>query len=822
MYFIGGAAGIIFLLTFSGLSGLNLMTVGGNLPLIIMMSASLLPIGFISFFKSHWTLLQRLILVTSIQTLAFVFLIYLSPIEEPFLYVSENLTLPLAVISCLFLFHIGHAFISGSTIFLLKLNQGVKLKISWHITILSSLYFLLVLFTLLELMGEVSLPFPTLPPIVLMILAGLLGYYVLQFKIDQTTQVYDHPIVGPSCYLIGFAICILTWNKGLYTENQALIDFLNHTFLYGQIALSLLFFGYLMTNFSSIINQGSEIEKVLFKPQFFAYFHMRIGSVMTLVILVIFANGIIVTQLSSASSIFSADYYYMTDRPQHARILYENAWDQYHRNDRVKNMTAHLYFSEKQPALGLRHLEESFDFAPSILNIILYSNKLHQSNKVLDAIFYLEKGLEKFPKNEYLANNLALLYAKTNRPKEAISVLKDLEDPSEVVKANLLALAVRHQIDLEKDVEPKDDPIQHINLLALENKKGNFADFTVDFQQVPNIEIVKAAAIRNQWSNHTNSPLTTDLSYIDSLISIAQTGLHERNFLGSRIIRLIQDDEINEALKYLSGAVITYPNQAEEFQLLAADLLISQVDLEKAAKELALAVATQSTKIKPHHLAVLYFGDREAAAKAYIERFQASFPPWMTFELNGELISNDQVAFFRILGKFHQKTGKQLLAEMNMLSADNLKTDLAYFLMLHKAHWFSMEEMKLLKSILTQSENTIWDEDEFDSYVAYLKNGKTDKLPKNIKKLIKPELSPTRNAYLTPLILLEVAQLNDALQRYEILQEAIQHNKDPKLWMAYAKESRTIGLGNYATKALEELANWVEKNEFEKLLMENL
>ncbi|MCH7410998.1 hypothetical protein MM239_16445 [Belliella sp. DSM 111904] len=821
MYFIGGAASIIFLLTFSGLSGLNLVKIGGNLPLIIMMCATLIPIGFISFFKNHWTLPSRLLLITPIHVTAFVLILSLSPIEEPLLYVSEHLTLPLAVISCLFLLHIGHAIISGSTIFLLKLNQGVKLKISWHISILSALYFLLVLFTLLDLMGEVNLPFPTLPPIVLMIIAGLAGYYVLQYKLDQTEQVFDSPIVGQSCYLIGFAICTLVWSKGIFTENQALIDFLNHTFLYGQIALSLLFFGYLMTNFSSILNQGDALEKVLFKPQFFAYFHMRVGATMTLVILTIFANGVIFTQLSSASSVLSADYYYLTERPQHARILYENSWDQYHRNDRSKNMTAHLYFMENQPSLAFRHLEESFDFSPNVLNIILHANKLHQTNKVVEAIFYMERGLEIYPGNEFLTNNLALLYAKTNKTNDAIAILNSLNTPSSVTEANLLALSIRHHIDLEKEFVEINDPVQSINLLAKQNKQGNYADFTIDFQSVPNIEFVKAAAIRNQWSNHTNNSLETDISYIDSLISIAQTGQTERNLLGSRIIRSVQEGQINEALKYLSGAVITYPNHTEAFQYFAADILISQLDIEKAAKELALVVAVQSQKLKPHHLAVLYFGDRAEAAFAYAERFGISFPQWMKFNENDELIKNDQVTFFQIISKFHQKTGHQLLADIGKLQSTTLQTDLVYYMMLHKAHWFNAEDLGLLKPLLTQSQNAIWTEEEFDSYVGYFESQKSNVLPANIEKLIKPAFSPKRNAYLTPLLLDHVSKIDDSLLRYETLQEAIQHNKDPKLWLAYVAESRAIGLGNYATKALEELSSWMEKDEFEKLLMEN-
>ncbi|MDV7400817.1 hypothetical protein RZS08_55890, partial [Arthrospira platensis SPKY1] len=101
---------------------------------------------------------------------------------------------------------------------------------------------------------------------------------------EQTEQAYDHPLIGKSFYWIGFAIAVLTWAKADFSGNQPLFEFFNHIFLYAQISLSLLFFLYLMANFLDILNSGKDVHKVIFKPQSFAYFHMRIGSIMGMVI----------------------------------------------------------------------------------------------------------------------------------------------------------------------------------------------------------------------------------------------------------------------------------------------------------------------------------------------------------------------------------------------------------------------------------------------------------------------------------------------------------------------------------------------------------
>ncbi|SNR93822.1 hypothetical protein SAMN06295967_10180 [Belliella buryatensis] len=821
MYFIGGAAFIIFFLTFSGLNGLNIGGIATNYPLIGMITAILIPISYISFFKPDWGLVHRFTLLVTCQIIGFGILMMLTSIEAPFLYISEQVTLPLTVVCSLFLLHIGHAVISGSSIFLLKINQGAGLKISWHITVISILYFALVLFTLLDLMGEVNLPFPTLPPLVLMFVAGIIGYFVLDQKINQTEQVFDSPTVGKSLYLIGFALTTLIWGKAVYTYNQPLVEFFNHIFLYGQIALSLLFFAYLMTNFSSIINNGSALDQVIFKPRFFAYFHMRIGAIMSLVILVIFADAIIATQLNSASLNLSADYYYQTGRPQHARILYENSWAQYIKNDRAKNTVAHLYILDKQPSAAIRQLEESFDYAPNVPNILLLSARLHQANRILEAIFYLEKGLEYFPNNPYLTNNLALFYSKTNKGSEAIRLLLDLKNSEEVAISNLVGLSIKHLFPIEEDFKKTSDPITQINLLALENKNGNLADIQVAFDQLPKNDFVLSTGIRNQWTNQSIDDYDVDLTMIDSLINQTANVSLERNYRDSKIIRVLQENQINEALKYLSGAVFNFPNQSDTYQVIAAEVLASQLDFEKAAKELVLAAAVQSSRIKPIHLAILYFGGRPDVAFTYHQKFELDFPSWMIFNEAGNLAKTPQAEFFSILTEFHSKTADYLLDKMINLDNNNLKVDLAYFILIHKGHWLDKEQLALINTYLTEGQNAIWTKDDFQSFVDFLFTQKETELSTGLANLIKPKLSTYRNAYFTPLLFKGLAEVSDPMLKYEILQEAIQYNKDPKLWLAFVNQSRVIGLENYGTRALDEMKHWISKENLEKLLIEN-
>lgn len=821
-YFIGGSVATIFFFTFTGINGLNIGGLYTNYPLIILLIGTMIPLIFIHFFRSTWSLSSRFSVIAPCVIITIGFLLFFGTVDGGILLMSENITLPAAFLAVFFMFHIGHAVISSSSIFLIKLNQGVRLKINWHITVISILYFLLVFFTLMTIIGEVNLPFPTLPPSILFLIAGSLGYFVLDYKIHQTKQVFDLPLIGKSFYLLGFALTAWTWGKAIYTYNEPLIEFFNHTFLYGQIALTLFFFAYLLANFSSILNLGDAIEKVIFKPQHFAYFHMRIGASMFVVILVIFTNGIIATQLTAASANLYADYHYQIGNLRNARILYENSWIEYFKNNRAKNTVAHIYLKERQPNEALRHLEESFDYAPNVPNILLLSSRLHQSNKILEAIFYLEKGLNYYPNDPKLLNNLALLYSKINKSKEAIEALSNIAESDQVNNANKIALSIKHNISLPANTESSNDKITLINQLVLFNKLGDFANFTLSLKDLPEPFVIQSSLLRNQWTNQTNGSYEVDLEVIDSLARQNQTTYEERNYWETKVVRAHQENEINETIKYLSGSNFSFPNHAAAYHVMAGEILASQLDLEKASIDFVIAAADGYTAFKEHHLAIIYFSGKIKEALTIKEKQQINFPSWMQWDEKEELIHNQQVQFYQILRSFHKSLPAKLMDNLSQLTESRFKVDLAYFIMIHKAHGLKQSDYKTLEGILTLGNNAVWTKGEFDELKIALLEGVEKIKSEKVSRIIRTDLRTVRNSYLTPMIMQALKREENSLKRYEILQEAIQFNQDPLLWIAYVKESRVNGLANYGTKALEEMSAWLSFEEIENLMLENL
>jgi hypothetical protein len=821
-YFIAAAGATMLLFAFGGVNGLNIGAISSNYGLIGLLAGTLLPTVVLAFYAVNWGIWRRFGLLLATSAITLFTLIKLSPISDPVLWLAENASFIAAIGGGLFLLHIGHVFVAGTSIFLIRLNKGTGIKISWHILLVAFLYFLLVLFTLLSQMGSINLPFPTVIPGLLMLFCGVIGYWVIKLKIEQSPQAYGLPAIGEAFYWTGFALVLWTWAYAQFNGNQPLYELLTHLFLYSQIVLSVLFTLYLFANFSDVLNSGKDVEKILFKPKFFAYFHMRIGAIMGLVVMVIFAEAVVGVQLSTANTNIAADYYYQVEKPLEAAILYENSWELYRKNDKAKNAAAHLRFGLNQSSMGMENLTQSFDFVPNVPNILLLASKLFQQEKLPAAMFYLQEGLKFFPNNPHLLNNLALLQSRAGKADDAISLLENMESRNVTAEANLLALRAKHGKLDQIPEKPSKDLVTQVNYLATQNLQGNLSDIDLNTQSLPDNLILKNSLLRNQWSNHASGGLETDLALVDSLIAQPQMSFEELEYRETRVIRSLAENHINESLKYLNGISQQFPQSAGYYHGIAGNILISQLDFEKASVDLELAFQKGYQTFQPQHLAVIYFAGKEALAFAIKEKFGIPFPEWMQWDASGQVVENEKVKYFDILSKLLRQMPEDFLVGIEKIENPSLKAELAGLILLHKMHWLSEADFRKVKSFIISAQNATWTESDLDAWYAFVKDENEESPSEKINNAFRPDLGLERNAYWTPLVMKKISQEPDELRKYEILQDAIQFNKDPKLWIMYVNQSRKIGMDNYGSSVLVEMQGWLTISQIERLQMENL
>ena len=399
----------------------------------------------------------------------------------------------------------------------------------------------------------------------------------------------------------------------------------------------------------------------------------------------------------------------------------------------------------------------------------------------------------------------------------AFDLLDQIRGKGEVVIANKIGLQAKHLIRYDEALDYGSGLSARINQLAFQNIKGEDADFTLDPKSArDDAALIGSAVLRNQWTNKSTAHISEDIAHIDTLIARELIPALGEDLRETRVIRTYRDDYINESLKYLNGLAFEFNKSAGFYHAMAANILVGELDFEKAAVELVQAEDRGFRNIKPHHLAVLFFGGREAKAFEISERHQVPFSEWMGFNPGGELVPNDTTIFFAQLSTLHKQVKADFLNGLQEVKHPGFKSFLAYQILLRKGHWLDGDELDELETFIDR-QKTGQNQGFYEELMMFYRK---EDIPE--PRLFNLELSLERNAYWTPLVFLAVDKSEDNLEKYNILLEASNFNKDPLLWVNLVKYSRMIGVDSYASSTLRKLGEWVDAKTLEELQVQNL
>ncbi|QYH38814.1 hypothetical protein GYM62_08395 [Algoriphagus sp. NBT04N3] len=814
-FFLAFGIAWIAILTFSNLNGLNIGSPSSNYPLIIAIVGTLvIPVFFHITGKSLRFEFRFLLNLICLMVTGYA-LETLSPISRPELFLAEHLTMPAILLSIAWLLWNGHGVISGIYILLLKAGRNLSLKVSIQITLITAVYLLLMVNILMDFTGFPMDFLPSFNPLFLLFPLGILGWFTLKERVESGQDLVGSEKTLKGMYLIGFGLVLwLSWKLKI-SGNQPAEEFLKHIFTYSQIGFSLFFLVYILTNFYEVMNSGKAAEKVLFKPHSLPYYHLRIGGLIAMLVATAYSEGIVGVQANAMSSNILGDYYYGSGQKLEASIIYENSWSRYRNNPKAKNAIAHLLFQLNQPTLAKQHLEESFSEAPQVDNIILLADRLHRENKIFESIFYLERGLRFFPENELLLNNLALLLTKVNRAEEALALLDSSSVSHPVSQSNLLALKAKMG-QIEGESKALNSLAEKINEIARQNALGNYPEEKLLAEVKKEIEkenspLLVQAAWRNIFSQKNHINIESDIAMLDSLWKQEEMQDYIMQLQETAVIRSLGSGKIADAVKNLNGLAFRNPGDAGYFLHLSTSILAQQMDFKKAAKELLAAEEKGFQAFQSYHWSILSFGGYYENAELIRVKYGLQMPDYLTQPDEATLF------YLELIQKFHESLPKTLYDEWKTLPDSELKTDFAIRLIAFKSHGIDASDLRELGKHIQDKKGI---QEDLSKFLANpdLKNKESVEALLNWLQL-GDEL--TGNPYFSPLIWSAVAINPDPLAQYEIINAATEFNRDPILWIKKVQLARAIGLSNYATDALVEMAQWIDPATLERLQLTN-
>ncbi|MFC3881670.1 hypothetical protein ACFOSV_15855 [Algoriphagus namhaensis] len=806
LYFVIGGILWILLMTLSNFNGLDIIAPSSNYSLIIIFLGTFLPTILIYIWGQELVYIKRwLIIFLGFVATAFT-LFQLSPLPSPELFVSYHILVPAIGFSLIWLIACGHAIVSGIYILLARINQSIGIKISIQFLILSLIYLGILFAILLSLTGEKNLPTPTFNPLYLIAFIGVFGWLGVKIKSETDPELSSKTSVIQAIYLLGFALVLWTvWKLGI-DSNEPGVELFKHILVYSQIAFSIFFVVYLLSNFLSIMDSGQAIDKVIYKPYSLPFYHVRIGGLIGLMVLTIYADGIIGVQVNSLSNNVLGDYYYASDQKLEASILYENSWTRYRKNGKAKQSVAQLLFELDQPTLAKQHLEESFAENPQIDNTILLAERLHRENKIFEAVFYLENGLNRFPKSPELANNLALFYTKLGRIADAQETLNSFADP--ISEANKLALGLK-ATSAQSDWEAGNTLIEKINTIPAQKLRGQEVkdqDNTILMQNAMAIgnPLLIEATLRNVFTSKSFENTSNDLALLDSLTRDPLYTDYIMSLQETASLRSLASKRIAESVKNLKGLAFRNPGDAAYYLQLSSSILALQLDFDKAAIDLLAALEKGFQNVQNEHLNILRLaGQNEIADSLRV-----------FFELTENSINP---AFLAIWADFHELMPQKGLEIWEEITDSESKISFGRRLIQHKSHGLTKSQIQRVAESLTEQDRS---NEHLKIFLQNPEFTETSQLEAFMNWLnLGDELSA--NPYMTPLVLAAADRLSDPLAQYELLNAASEFNRDPILWIQKVNAARKIGLANYASAALEEMKNWIPEDELFKLQMTN-
>jgi hypothetical protein len=806
--FLIASAAWIVLLTVSNSNGLNIGVPSSNLPLVILIAGSILPLMFFHVWKPNAAFGLRWLTVLFSLGAALSALVLLSPIPKPQLYLAEQSLVTGLGMAAAWVFWQGHGIISGIYILLARANQNISMRISWQILGIGILYLLALIFLLLDLKGEVSLPIPASTSLMLLFPLGILGWISTLEKIHQESNIAAKPNFLQALFLLGFAVTgWLIW-KFEVSGNEPAGEFLKHLIVYSQFGFSLFFLVYLFSNFLSIMDSGKSVDKVLFKPFSLPYYHLRIGGMITMLVITIYMDAVLAAQTSSMTTHVLGDYYYQTGRKLEASILYENAWDTFRKNKKAKSLTAHLLFELNQPTLAKEHLDESFAEAPQVDNILLLSSRMILENKPFESVFYLENGLKRFPGNPHLVNNLALVYVKIQKHEEALRLLEENSASDPVLASNLIAMRGKLQKD-QPETPTGDDLITRINRLSRNNFRGeavNGDELNKLRAQLENetSPMLLNAGMRNLSSVGDISATAQDLAWIDSVSRKPEMLEYLMQMQETASIRSLAAGRITESIKNLNGLAFRNPGDAGYYLNLTAGILARNLDFEKASKDIIAAEEKGFKAFRPQHIAILRLGGFSEKAKELQDQYQVP-----------ESTSQDPMLDF--VARFNQSMPDRLFDLWSQIPSQETKATLAYLMLERKAHGLTGYQLNELGKTL---EGRIENEEELKLFLQN-PDWSDQAALKSFTEFLQTGEELSANPYRTPLVLSAAERLQDPLAQYELLNTASEFSKDPLLWIRKVQAAKRIGLDNYATDAIQEMSTWLSWDEIEFLQRTN-
>lgn len=407
---------------------------------------------------------------------------YFSPVSFPALTVAAYSMPAWLLLSAVFLLISATEIVAGLVWLTTSQNKAGKSNLT-NFLVISLLYLLSLLLLYLKNTRQIDWNLTFLSPVYLAIAAGVIGVWNFRKRLDAIGGLMSFRSTGFWFYA---GLLMITGAFAAYaagTANDPLLEVLEDIVVNGQLSMSLLFVFYVLVNFYQVFNQGLAVHKVLYKPLRFGLTQTRLFGVAGMFVL--FSMQRLLPVYQSVAGYFNGlgDLYTNTGEFQLAEQYYKMALQQEFQNHKSNYALASLALRQGDKSAAVYYFRQALLKKPSPQAYAGLAGVLIQESLFFDAVYSLREGLNTFPDNGELLNNLGMLYARTNVTDSSYYYLEKAErnaKKTEVPATNLLALLAKNTdsslLDsLSGQIDTRSYISWQANWLAVQNLRQRFS-----------------------------------------------------------------------------------------------------------------------------------------------------------------------------------------------------------------------------------------------------------------------------------------------------------------------------------------------------------
>jgi tetratricopeptide (TPR) repeat protein len=282
-----------------------------------------------------------------------------------------------------------------------------------------------------------------IPPFVFIIFSLVIGLWVMSTKSHNIlNKLFPFKPYGSFLYLSLAIITTSFIGYAYLNANDALLRFIEISFLYIHFGIGLMFFIYTLFNFWTIFEKKMDVYKIFYQPNIFSMFYVNLISGLFIIAFSTFGGISMHKNALSGYNTSIGDAYSANNENILAEGFYLNSIKHVKVALKPNYALANLYQSLQQENDEFQALQRCLFLNPTPAVYARLNAFYQRHDQYFPSMFMLQDGLKKYPNNQTLLVNYGYLFAKKSIYDSAIYYFEKAlnKHKDEVAATNLLSI----------------------------------------------------------------------------------------------------------------------------------------------------------------------------------------------------------------------------------------------------------------------------------------------------------------------------------------------------------------------------------------------